>query len=205
MKNSRKMLVGLSFCTLMFVGCGAAKLPETIGTTTISIDKDGGITSYLVEEFNKEYYDVSELQKMAAEDVAAYNAEHQDGEIPLTLVEVSELTGENAGKVMVQHKYNSEEAYAEYNEGEFFYGTVEEALLADYDLSALLLGVKDQIPLGQEMLMEKPDKTYILITDAKGVIYCPRKITHVSDDVIYQEDGSVDTTQSAGVVVVLMK
>lgn len=206
MKKCIKMLVGLSACTMLFAGCGAAKLPETIETTTISINDEGGITSYLVEEFNKEYYDVSELTQMAVEDAAAYNEEHQTGEIiPLTVVDVTTLAGNEGSKVMVQHKYNSDEDYAGYNESEFFYGTVAEALAAGYELTALLTSVKDKAPLSQEELLAKPDKTYILITDAKAAIYCPRKVTHVGDGVIYQEDGSVDTTMVDGVVVVLMK
>lgn len=203
MKKQCRILTVLSVFAVLAAGCGAAKLPEKIETTTISIDKEGGITSYLVEEFDKEYYDVSELMQMAVEDAAAYNEEHQDYEkIPVAVTDVSAMDGE---RVVVQHSYSGAEAYAGYNEGEFFYGTVEEALLEGYDLSALLLGVKDQIPLGQEKLMEKPEKTYILITDAKAAIYCPRKVTHVGDGVIYQEDGSVDTTLVDGVVVVLMK
>ena len=204
MKKYIGILVGLLFSSLLLSGCGSPELPEVIDTTTISIDKEGVITSYLVDEFNKDYYSVSELTDMAVEDAAAYNAEHQDDEtVPLTVAKV-ELLG-SGDKVMVQHIYDEDETYAEYNESVFFYGTVEDALEEGYDLSALLTAVKDGTPLTTEELMSKPEKSHVLITDAKAVVYCPRKITHVGDGVVYLEDGSVDTTKVDGVVVVLMR
>lgn len=206
MRKSIKFAASLAACAMMLAGCSSTKLPEVIETTTISIDDEGGITSYLVEEFNKEYYNVSELTQMAVEDAASYNEEHQEGEtIPLTVVDVNEIAGDGGDMVVLQHKYNSAEDYAQYNGSEFFYGTVEEALAEGYDLGALLNSVKDNTPLSQEELMKNPGKTYVLITDAKAVIYCPHKITHVGDGVVYQENGSVDTTKVEGVVVVLMK
>lgn len=204
MKKNIKMCAGAMVCVLLMTGCGSAELPETIDKTTISIDKEGVITSYLVEEFNKEYYSVSELKDMATEDAAAYNAEHQNDEtIPLR-VEKVELIG-SGDKVMVQHIYDEDETYAEYNNSLFFYGTVEDAVEEGFDLSALLTAVKDGATLASEELMKKPEKSYVLITDAKAVFYCPRKVTHVGDGVVYLEDGSVDTTKVNGVVVVLMK
>lgn len=206
MKKSIKIAASLAACAMLLAGCSGTKLPEVIETTTISIDDEGGITSYLVEEFNKEYYNVSELTQMAVEDAAAYNEEHQAGEtIPLTVVDVKEISVDGGDKVVLQHKYNSDEDYAQYNGSEFFYGTVEEALAEGYDLGVLLNSVKDNTPLSQEELMKNPAKTYVLVTDAKAAIYCPHKITHVGDGVVYQEDGSVDTTKVEGVVVVLMK
>ena len=206
MKKSMKIAASLAVCAMMLAGCSSTKLPEVIETTTISIDDEGGITSYLVEEFNKEYYDVSELTQMAVEDAAAYNEEHQEGEvIPLTVIDVKEITVDGGDKVVLQHKYNSDEDYAQYNGSEFFFGTVEEAMAEGYDLGALLNSVKDNTPLPQEELTKNPGNTHVLITDAKATFYCPHKITHVGDGVVYQENGSVDTTKVDGVVVVLMK
>ena len=111
----------------------------------------------------------------------------------------------DGSKVMVQHVYNDSTVYEDYNGQELFFGTVSEALLAGYDLSALLTAVKDGAPLSQEELMKKPDKTHVLITDVKADIYCPYKVTHVGDGVVYREDGSVNTGEVDGIVVILMK
>lgn len=191
-------------CVLLFSGCGGVKLPEVIETTTISVDSQGGITSYLVEDFEKGYYDVSELEAMAAEDAAAFNQEHQSGEtVPLTLEKV-ELQ-EDTDQVLVQHSYLNRETFEEYNHRELFFGTVEEALEDGYDLSAILTSVKNREALSYEELMEKPQKSHVLVTDAKAVFYCPYRVTHVGDGVVCREDGSVDTSLVEGTVVVLMK
>lgn len=191
-------------CSLLLSGCGSAKLPETIENTTVAVDSKGVVTSYLVDSFDKSYYSVNELATMAAEDVADYNAEHPLADGTSLKVEAVELLADGS-KVMVQHVYNDGTVYEDYNGQELFFGTVSEALLAGYDLSALLTAVKDGAPLSQEELMKKPDKTHVLITDVKADIYCPYKVTHVGDGVVYREDGSVNTGEVDGVVVILMK
>ena len=191
-------------CCLLLSGCGSAKLPETIENTTVAVDSKGVVTSFLVDSFDKAYYNVNELASMAAEDVADYNAEHPVTEEALLKVEKVELLADGS-KVMVQHVYNDSTVYEDYNGQELFFGTVNEAQLAGYDLSALLTSVKDGTPLSQEELMKKPDKTHVLITDVKADIYCPYKVTHVGDGVVYREDGSVNTGEVDGIVVILMK
>ena len=46
---------------------------------------------------------------------------------------------------------------------------------------------------------------HILITDSKARLYCPGKVTHVSEGVQLLEDGSVDTTQASETVYIMMK
>ena len=199
-----RVLAAFFACCLLLSGCGSAKLPDIIENTTVAVDSNGVVTSYLVDTFDKAYYSVNELATMAAEDAADYNAEQPVKDATLLKVEKVELLADGS-KVMVQHVYNDSTVYEDYNGQELFFGTVSEALLAGYDLSALLTGVKDGAPSSQEELMKRPDKTHVLITDAKADIYCPYKVTHVGDGVVYREDGSVDTTKVEGVVVILMK
>lgn len=199
-----KTMAGVCICILLITGCAAAKLPEVVETTTFSVDKKGVVTSWLVDAFEKDYYKVSELTEMAVKDAADFNMEHRIEEGDALKVEKVELVA-GGSSVLVQHTYSDTEIFEEYNECEFFYGTVREAKMEGYDLSVLLTDVKNRAPVAKEELLDKQDKRYVLITDAKGIIYCPRKITHVGDGVVYREDGSVDTTQVEGTVVVLMK
>ena len=199
-----RVLAAFFVCTLLLSGCGSAKLPDIIENTTVAVDSKGVVTSYLVDTFDKSYYSVNELATMAAEDVADYNAEHPVTDATLLKVEKVELLADGS-KVMVQHVYNDSTVYEDYNGQELFFGTVNEALLAGYDLTALVTSVKDGTPLSQDDLMAKPDKTHVLITDVKADIYCPYKVTHVGDGVVYREDGSVNTAEVDGIVVIVMK
>ena len=199
------MTACLAFCVLTLAGCGAAKLPEVIETTTIAVDKDGVISSYLVSDFDKNYYNLTELTSMAIEDAQSYNTEHQTGEaIPISVEKVEMLGSGN--KVLLQHKFNTAADYGNYNQEELFYGTVAEALAAGYQLAdSKLISVKDGSTLTQEELLQSQEKTSVLITTAKAVVYGPGKVTYISEGAVYQEDGSVSTNQTEGTVVILMK
>ncbi|MBQ2802805.1 MAG: hypothetical protein IJF07_02785 [Lachnospiraceae bacterium] len=204
MKNYIKIMAGAGICTLMLTGCGSVKVPEVVEHTTLSVDKEGILTSYLVEDFDKAHYDVTALEDMAVKEAAEYNTEHQKGEtVPLTVEKVEMLA--DGKKVLVKHVYSDATVYNDYNVEEFFYGTVAEALNAGYDLTEGLVSIKDGTAMVKEELDKNPDKTYVIVTDAKALIYGPYKVSYISEGAAYQEDGSVDTKQAEGFVTILMK
>lgn len=204
MKKGFGIIAALFTCCFLLAGCGSTKLPENIEVTTVALDGKGTITSYLVEDFEKDYYNISELSAMAVQEAEEYSEANEDEDAVALSVEQVELLGDGT-KVLVQHVYRDAKTFADYNECELFFGSVAEAVEAGYDLSVLLTGVKDKAPLSQEELLDNSEKWHVLITDFKADVYCPYKVTHVGDGVVYREDGSVDTTQVEGVVVVLMK
>ena len=52
--------------------------------TNLQLDNEGGVTVTYIEEFPSDYYDVTELEAMNAEEVAEYNA--KAGEEAVTVV-----------------------------------------------------------------------------------------------------------------------
>ena len=54
------LTAGLSgLLILSLTGCGqAAKLPETVENTSLVVEKDGKVTSYLVNTFDKDFYNL---------------------------------------------------------------------------------------------------------------------------------------------------
>lgn len=198
---------GIGVCMLvilMLAGCGQAKLPDAIEVTSLVVTDKGEVTSYLVGEFEKEYYSISELTTMAVNEAAEYNTEHQTGTtIPVT-VEKAEALENDADKVILTYKYDSTESFMGYDESILFYGTVSEAADAGYDLNVILKNVKDGTLLSEAQLLQETDR-YLLITDEKAKIYCPKKVTHVSDGAVYEEDGTVDGTQAESTIYILMK
>ena len=141
---------------------------------------------------------------MAVEEAAEYNMEHQTGEeVPLTVDKV-ELLEDGSERVVVVHKYNNTDTYMEYNKSILFYGTVSDALNQGYNLDVILKNVKDDTLFAKDQLLQNPDK-YLLITDARALIYCPGKVTHISEGGVYKPDGTVDTSASEETVIILMK
>ncbi len=189
---------------LMMAGCGQTKVPDAVEVTSIAITDKGEVTSYLVEAFDKEYYDLSELTSMANSEVAEYNAENQQGETIPVVVEKVEVLENDSSKVRLIQKYSSTDVFMDYNESVLYYGTVEDAVNAGYDLDIVLKSVKDSTLLSKEQLLQETDK-YLLVTDENAVIYCPKKVTYVSEGAVYREDGTVDATQTEGITVILMK
>ncbi len=192
------------FATLAFVGCGQAKVPNEVDVTSIAIADDGAVTSYLVEVFDKDYYDISELTSMAITEAAEYNTQKQFGEAVPVVVDKVEALEDGSRKVVVTHKYDSVDTFSDFNGSVLFYGTVQEAVDAGYDLDRALKSVKDEETVLKEQLLANAEK-HLVITDENARIYCPEKVSHISEGAVYESDGSVDTTQTDETVVILMK
>ncbi len=189
---------------LLLSGCNQEKLPEVIDQSTISISKEGRIGAYVVEEFDKEYYNITELTNMAVAEAGEYNTKNQMGDnIPIVVVN-AEVIADRSDKAIIEYQFDSAETYTGYNEGSLFYGTVADAVQKQFNLDAVLYHVKDNTILSKDQLLAASDK-YLIITDEKVVIYCPKRVTYVSEGVIYNQDGSVDATKAEGLVYILLK
>lgn len=185
-------------------GCNQAKVPETVTETSLVISDKGIVTSYLADVLDKDYYDVSDLTAMAIQEVADYNAEHQKGEvIPVTMEKVATFEG---NKVVVTHKYDSADTYSDYNDSILYYGLFSDAVGNVCDrIDPNLVNVKDGTKITEEQLQSAQENKHVIITDAKAVIYCPYGVSYVSEGAVYREDGTVDTSNTEGTVMILMK
>ncbi len=192
-----RIAAGLTLCTMVFAGCGgAAKLPDVIENTSLRIDKDGGIESYTVGVFDKDYYDLEEMRRMGVEEVAEYNAGHQTGETaPLVLEEISNIAGSKE-TVLLSYSYDSARTYQDYHERKLFYGTVDEAVSEGYDfqeLNQVLLKAEGggSIVSGD---LEGMGKKHVVLLEEATRVYCPYKVAYFSDNAAVMEDGSIDTS-----------
>lgn len=202
----RFLAAGLSaLLVLSLGGCGqAAKLPETVVNTSLVVDKDGRVTSYLVNTFDKDFYSLDGLKEMVQSEADAFNIAHaQATEDPLTVKAVQSV-GDGA-TVQVVQEFTDTKAYAEYNEQDLFYGTRVEALAEEISVNLDLVNAADGTPADQAKLEKALEKNHLLITNASAYIYCPYPVVYVSEGVVMGEDGYVDASQSDGVVTILMK
>ena len=192
----------LCLATACFAGCGEAEVPQIIESSTLIVAGKGQVTAHLVEDFEKSYYDLSELTAMATEEAAEYNATRGSEGGNAVTVETVETVGGN--RVRLCYQLDSCGTYEEFGLGTLFYGKVSEAVEKGLTEGALLKSVKDQTPMGEEQLVQESDRM-ILITDAAADIYCPKKVTHVSEGTFVNEDGSVRNSQEGSMVFILMK
>ncbi len=204
MKKCNQYLSCICVCALLFTGCGQAGVPDIVDVPTIAVADDGTVTSYLVGVFDKEYYDIAGLTEMVMEETEAYNARNQSTDILPVEVEKVEALSDGSDKVVVVQKYDSPGTFSDYTGGILFYGTVAQAQEEGYDLGTELTDAGKGETLSAEQLLTEQDR-YILITDQRVQLYCPRKVTHLSAGAALSEDGSVDASQTDGTVYVLMR
>lgn len=202
MKSRKRLAALLCLISVCFAGCGQAKVPETIEKSTIIVSDKGQITVHLVEDFDKTYYDLSELTAMARDEAAEYNKSKQKEEAEGVAVEQVELL--EPAKVKLTYRFGNWENYTEFNEGQFFYGTVNEADENGYLSGVSLKSVKDGSQMNEEQLKENGDRK-LIITDADMDIYCPGKVIYISENAAVNEDGSVATAKAEGLVYILIK
>lgn len=197
------MLSGVLMLSL--AGCGkVAKLPETVVNTSLVVEKDGKVVSYLVNTFDKDFYSLDGLEQMVTQEAEEFNASHKDTPEAAMTVRTVQALGDGAAVQVVQ-EFADAESYAEYNEQELFYGTRVEALAEGISVDLGLVSAEDGTPADEQKLNKALEKNHMIITNASAYIYCPYPVLYVSEGVVMGEDGYVDASQSDGVVTILMK
>lgn len=205
MKKCR-MFAAAVVCVLavLLAGCGQPGEPASVDGTTIVVDKNGGVTYYLVGDFEKEYYSLSELTSMAEEEAAEFSGAEASGESrAVTVVKVEPLQSDER-KVAVTYGFDNSDSFTGFTGSGLFLGTVNEAVSRGYSLNGILKSVKDGTSMTEEQLKQSGEKL-LLITDEKAVIYCPSKVVYLSDGADLREDGSVDASQAEENVYILLK
>lgn len=126
----RKFLVCFILMCAVLSGCGQK---QKATETKLQIEKDGKITSVLVETFDKDFYNQDELLEMINLEIAQYNQKAGTQAIVLESLTVDELK-----RAIAVMEYQSDADYAAYNEVPFFTGTVKEARQEGVNLDVVL-------------------------------------------------------------------
>ena len=135
-----KILVLMPFLLLLLTGCGSATRE-----TTLSLSKKGVLTQTIVEEWDQDYYNQSELEKEMETAVEA-NAK--------VTMKSFRIKNKTATATLV---YESAEAYADFNGVACFWGTATEAVAAGYSLAGEYLDSNgNQVDLTTISNSEKP-------------------------------------------------
>ena len=160
--------------SVILCGCGADS-----DVTTVTISKKGEITSNIIEDFDKDYYSLDDLDNTISEEVSKYNAANGTDSVT---AEKPKKKGDD--KVSEKITFASYRDYAGFNNSQFFCGTVADASASGYDLGTSLKSVKDSTKTltGEEVISDMQDK-HILIIDEPLHIVTYGKILYVSDGV----------------------
>lgn len=195
-------MASLCLCAVFLSGCGEAKLPEVIQAPTVAVTKEGDVRVWLLGDFDKSYYSVSELTDMAEDEAVQFNAA-KNSQSAVSVESVETVPGA-ASRVMVSYRFDSCASCEEFLGSQLFYGTVGEALERGFSADVILRSVGGGELFTEAQLRQAKDK-YLLITDMKANIYCPRAVTHISNDALENQDGSINPSMVEGPVYILLK
>lgn len=143
----------------------------------ISIDKDGGITEYIQEELNEAYYDATELQNMIDSEVSSYNAEHGESAVKVSKYEAAD------GRVNLTMEYATAADYAQFNNVEFYYGSMINAQIEGYLFDASYKKVQNGVVegsavSGSEVIKELAQQ--VLVVKAPLEVHVPGTVLYTS-------------------------
>ena len=177
--SKKTLIMGLLTTTALFTlsACGGGNEQ----TTSVEIDKDGRITNVIYEPFDQEYYDITELSDMAANEISEYNVEYSNEKISL---EKAELVEDDSFAKLTMN-YTSASDYSHFNQVSLFYGTVEEAMDKGYTISNALVNADGENIEGD--YIEKHKEKHIVITSDKSNIKTPYNIEYMSKGVTLKD------------------
>lgn len=211
MRSRKKAILALvmaGVCILALAGCGeGGMVDEPIRTSTIVLASDGSFTHYRVDSFDRDDYQLSELEDMIRQEVREYTGAEDGGTVAVEQVSALE---EDRSQVMVALHFADSGVYEDYiaevdkQTSELFYGTVAQALARGYDLAEELLEVKKGAAITAEQLEKNGEKMILIFEDALQ-IRCPSKVLYISGNVRMTEAGYVDGTAGEGLKYVMIK
>lgn len=179
--KKRKLLVAVTGLSLLL---GACAFTDDVDTTTISVDKKGAVKETIIEDFDKDYYDATELSQMIEQEITEYNSRvSADGNIELSSCE--EIADGAQIKVVIE--YASSTDYHDMNGRVLFAGTVSDAYNAGYEFVAMQSA--DGQSIDGAKVLEMGDK-YIVISEETLSIKTDGKIAYVSEGVSIVGDKS---------------
>lgn len=143
----------------------------------ISIDKEGTITEIIQEKLDAAYYDAAELQNMVTSEVSDYNAQNGEDSVKVSKFEAAD------GSVKLTIEYASAKDYAQFNNVEFYYGSMINAQLEGYLFDVSYKKVRDGVVegssvSGSEVIKELAEQ--VLIVRAPLEVHVPGNVLYTS-------------------------
>ena len=205
MKRYGRLAAAFGAAALLLAGCGQ-KVPDRIEETTLVINSKGNVTAYMVGEFDKSYYSLSELEVMVREEAARFCGSAKKSEA--VKVEKVSAAQDGGSGIVVECSFDGTDSYQDFmrKDETLFYGTVAEAIqqgyggvtMYDAENGTAALWTEAAGELGKHVVIYCPGGQTEGESEETGLaIYCPYKAEYVSEGAGVQKDGSVEMIWTA--------
>ena len=213
MRIGKTIMLMMCTCVLGLTACGEKtqdvkdELAASETKSSISVNKDGSISSPIVEDFVESYYDVERLKSMIESSINTYKAENTQAQIKLKSCKAKD------GVANVEIEFGDYQAYAGFNQEDFFVGTVKDANMAGYDLNVTLSAVSDAEngTISKPELLGMGDSHVIIVENAEEQdaeplrVNCYGEILYVGEGVTSVGKKSVNVSYSEGSKMIVFK
>ncbi len=206
MRIGKVTIIMICLCILGLTACGEViqeeggnnkEATDEIASTvsSLSIEKNGCITSTIVESFGESYYDEDGLKSMIESDISQYTSAHETAQIKLKNIKVKD------SMVNVLIEYGGYQDYAGFNKENFFAGTIRDANTAGFDLNVTLKSVSDSTEISKSKLLEMGDN-HIVIANVEDTDQTVSDQIRVNcfDEILYISDGVTTTGKKSAYV-----
>lgn len=204
MKKAFASCICIVTAALLLGACGQSRFAGSYQETAIEVFQDGTLNYYLVDIFEKEYYELAGLSDYANNEVAKFKEENKSLQANAVRVTSVEMVEGVKNLVSVNYQFADDACFERFNNCLFYYGTVGEALEQKMKMLSGYRKVKDQSVVAEVEVRNSPDSRMIL-TDLKCVLYCELKPYCVSEGVTLLEDGGLDLRQCTGNAYIIFK
>lgn len=174
--------------------------------SSLSIKKDGSISSTIIENFIESYYNEDDLKAMLESFVDEYKAANVTAQIELKSFKVKD------GVTNIVMEYGDYQTYAGFDREDFFAGTIRDANMAGIDLNVTLKSVSDSTTVSKPELLGMGDSHIIIIGNAEEPEESEQLRINCFDEILYVGEGvttvgkkSADVSLSKGYKIIVFK
>ncbi len=214
MRAGKTVFLIMCICMLGLAACGERtdeEMDDDAAVSSISLKKDGSISSKIVEDFQESDYDMNGLKSMIETSIEEYKLEDAEANITLKSCKV-----EN-GFTNVQIEFDNFNSYAGFNNEHFFAGTIQGANQAGFDLDVTLNAASDN---SENATVSKPEllgmgSNHIVILELEKPeegqevqpirVNCFDEILYVGDGVTVVGKKSADVSLAEGYGIIVFK
>ncbi|MCR5509259.1 MAG: hypothetical protein K6F34_11320 [Lachnospiraceae bacterium] len=184
------------FTCVIASGCSKK---EAFVETTVSIDGKGAIRHNIIESFDKDYYSEDELRDIIDSEIESYCADRDDDCAKLESLEIKD------GVANARMKFATYSDYAGFNDVDFFYGTVREAMEHDYPTDVTLKKRDDNSTIGRFEFEALTDSMIVIVSEPV-VVNTPKKIAYTTANIDVIDDNNARmASDSVGVGYIVLK
>lgn len=204
MKKKKKilslLLACIGLCIAALTGCNSIPEIDKVEESTLYISKEGSITAFLVDTFEKSYYDQNELEAMIQEEIKEYGQS-----VKLSRISSKSMIDTGIDGIIVQMEYADGISYTGFNGKKLFYGTIAEAYEAGYKINVIVKDMSDASKVISESEIKAMSDKHILIVEENIKVSVPSKILYVSGGVSVLKNTEAVVNHETGYSYIIMK